>query len=61
MLKPPEVLSYHRAVKRLDLYFKVEADIDESEDPQKLSDEIVRILKKVYGVRKAELSSIHER
>jgi hypothetical protein len=47
-------------VKRLDLYFKVEVDLHEGEDPKKLSDEIVRQLKKVYGVRRAELSSQHE-
>jgi hypothetical protein len=47
-------------VKRLDLYFKVEVDLGDGEDPKKVADEIVRLLKKVYGVRRAELSSQHE-
>jgi hypothetical protein len=61
VLKPPDVLSYHRAVKRLDLYFKVEVDLSEGEDPKKLSEEIIRVLKKVYGVRRADLDSMQER
>lgn len=60
-MKPPENLSYHRGVKRLDLHFKVEVDLPEGEDLEKLSEEIVRLLRKVYGVRRAELTSAHER
>jgi hypothetical protein len=48
-------------VKRLDLYLKVEVDLNESEDPKRLSEEIIRMIKKIYGVRRAELDSIQER
>jgi hypothetical protein len=61
MLNPPEVLSYHRPVKRLDVYLKVEVELNESEDPKRLSEEIIRMIKKIYGVRRAELDSIQER
>ena len=43
------------------MHFKVEVDLDEEEDLQKLSEEIIRLLRKVYGVRRAELTSSHER
>jgi hypothetical protein len=56
----PNDLSYHRGVKRLDYHVKVEVDLPPGEDPKKLGDEIVRILRKIYGVRRAELTSIQE-
>lgn len=43
------------------MYFKVEVDLTEGEDPKKLSEEIIRVLKKVYGVRRADLDSMQER
>lgn len=55
-----EVLSYHRGVKRLDYHVKVEVDLPAGEDPKRVGDEIVRMLKKIYGVRRAELTSVHE-
>ena len=42
---------------RTDLFFKVEIEHSEKERPQKLADEIIRHLMKLYGVRSAELSS----
>lgn len=42
---------------RIDLYLKVEVDLDSREDPQRLAAEICRQIRKVYGVRQAELSS----
>jgi len=40
---------------RFDLYLKVEVDVDGNEDPNKLAAEICRLVRKVYGVRGAEL------
>ena len=49
--------SYHRSMARLDLYVKVEIDLTEGEKPQKLASEIVRMLRKLYGVRDAEVTN----
>ena len=42
---------------RTDIYLKVVVDHDEEETPEKLAGEICRQVEKVYGVRRAELSS----
>lgn len=47
-------------MKRLDYHVKVEVDLPAGEDPKRVGDEIVRMLKKIYGVRRAELTSVHE-
>jgi hypothetical protein len=46
---------------RHDVYLKVELDLDDREKPEKLSNEIVRLIRKLYGVRSAEVSSIVEK
>lgn len=46
---------------RTDVYLKVELDLDEREKPEKLASEMCRMLRKLYGVRQAEVSSIVER
>jgi hypothetical protein len=46
---------------RTDLYVKVELDHDEKENPERLASEICRMIRKVYGVRSAEVSSIVEK
>jgi hypothetical protein len=46
---------------RSDLYIKIELDIDEKEKPERVAAEICRLIRKVYGVRQAEVSSIVER
>jgi hypothetical protein len=43
---------------RTDVYIKVELDLDEKEKPERLAAEICRQIRKVYGVRGAEVSSI---
>jgi hypothetical protein len=43
----------------IDVYLKVEADLPPEEMPERFAEELCRILKKVYGVRRAELQSIH--
>jgi hypothetical protein len=53
--------SYHRNVPRTDLYLKVELDLDSKEKPERVAAEICRIIRRVYGVRKAEVSSMVER
>ena len=53
--------SYDRNVPRTDLYLKVELDLDPKEKPERVAAEICRIIRRVYGVRKAEVSSIVER
>ncbi|HTQ54074.1 MAG TPA: hypothetical protein VMI94_06405 [Bryobacteraceae bacterium] len=42
---------------RTSLYFKVEIEHDEEDQPERLAGEICRQLMKVYGVRAAELAS----
>ncbi|HLJ17681.1 MAG TPA: hypothetical protein VKV15_24505 [Bryobacteraceae bacterium] len=45
-------------MKRMDLYLKVELDLDEKEAPDRLAAEICRQIRKIYGVRAAEVSNI---
>jgi hypothetical protein len=54
-------LSYHRDMRRTDLYLKVELYLDDKEQPEKLAAEICRMIRKVYGVRSAEVSSMIEK
>lgn len=42
---------------RTDLYLKVELEHGDDEKPEKLAAEICRQLRKMYGVRSAEVSS----
>jgi len=53
--------SYHRKMPRTDLYLKVELDLDSNESPERVAAEICRLVRRVYGVRKAEVSSMVER
>jgi hypothetical protein len=46
---------------RMHVYLKVELDLDEQEKPDRLASEICRMIRKVYGVRSAEVSSIVEK
>ncbi len=43
---------------QLQIYVKVVVDLPEGEQPQRLGREICRVVKRVYGVRDAEVSSI---
>jgi hypothetical protein len=49
-----------RGVKSIDVYIKVEVDLNETEHPKQFAEELCRILKKVYGVRKAEINNIQD-
>jgi hypothetical protein len=46
---------------RTDLYVKVELDLDEKEKPERVASEICRMIRKIYGVRSAEVSSMVEK
>ena len=48
-------------MRRLDLYVKVELDIDEKEKPERVAEQVCRAIRKVYGVRSAEVSNAVER
>jgi hypothetical protein len=45
-------------MKSIDVYLKVEVDLDEGESAERLSREMVRMIQKMYGVRKAEVQNI---
>ena len=44
-------------MNRTNLFFKVEIEHDGEERPERLGEEICRMLMRVYGVRAAELAS----
>jgi hypothetical protein len=44
-------------MRRLDLYIKVELELDEEEKPERVAAEICRQLEKLYVVRRAEVSN----
>jgi len=50
-----------KVMQRLDLYIKVEVELDEDEKPDKVADEICRVIQKIYVVRSAELSNLVEK
>jgi hypothetical protein len=47
-----------RTMKSIDVYVKVEIDLEEGESAEKLSREMVRMIQKMYGVRRAEVQNI---
>lgn len=44
-------------MKRVDLYIKVELELDEDEKTERVASEICKQLEKLYVVRRAEVSS----
>jgi hypothetical protein len=44
-------------MKRVDLYIKVQVELDEDEKPERVAGEICRQIEKIYVVRSAELSN----
>ena len=46
---------------RTDVYIKVELDLDQHEKPERVAAEICRTIRKIYGVRSAEVSSTVEK
>ncbi len=44
-------------MQRVDLYIKVQVELDEEEKPDRVAREICRQIEKIYVVRSAELSS----
>jgi hypothetical protein len=45
-------------MRRAVVYLKVEVDVDEKETPERVAAEICRVIRRVYGVRLAEVSNI---
>ncbi|HEY4364773.1 MAG TPA: hypothetical protein VGN17_27655 [Bryobacteraceae bacterium] len=46
---------------RTDVYLKVELYLDEKEKPERVAAEICRVIKRVYGVRTADVTNMVER
>jgi hypothetical protein len=46
---------------RMDVHIKVELDLNEKEKADKIASEIIRLIRRAYGVRSAEVSSIVEK
>jgi hypothetical protein len=44
-------------MQRVDLFIKVEVELDEDEKPERVAREICRQIEKIYVVRSAELSN----
>ena len=59
--------SYDWKMPRVDVHLKVELDLPnldrprDSEKPERVAAEICRMIRRVYGVRSAEISSIIEK
>ena len=60
-LEPRIATSYDQRMARTDLYVKVELDTDDEENVERLASEICRMVRRVYGVRNVEISSMIER
>jgi hypothetical protein len=45
-------------MKRFDIYLKVELELDNSEQPQRVARELERLLKKFHGARSTEATNI---
>lgn len=48
-------------MQRVDLFLKLELELDEKDDPNRLAGEITRQLLKTYGVRRAEVQNVIEK
>ena len=48
-------------MKRVDIYVKVEVEVDEEDVPERIAEEICRQVEKMYIVRRAEPSHIAAR
>ncbi len=45
-------------MNRANLFLQIEFEPDEDEKPERIGEEICRQIAKIYGVRRAELSSV---
>ena len=45
--------------KRANVYIKVQIEFDEREVPERLGEDLCRQLRRVYGVRHAEISGVN--
>jgi hypothetical protein len=52
-----KTLLSNEGMQRLDFYIKVQVELEEDENPEKVASELCRQLEKIYVVRSAEVSS----
>jgi hypothetical protein len=45
-------------MQNIDIYLKVEVDLDEGESPERFSQELARMIEKMYSVRRAEVQNM---
>jgi hypothetical protein len=45
-------------MRSIDLYLKVEADLEDSEEPRRFARELCRTIERMYAIRRAELSNL---
>jgi hypothetical protein len=45
-------------MKSIDVYLKVEVDLADGETEERVTNEMVRTLEKMYGVRRAEVTNV---
>jgi hypothetical protein len=45
-------------MQAIDIYLKVQADLDDAEDAKRFAEELCRVLQRVYAVRRAEVNNI---
>jgi hypothetical protein len=48
-------------MRNIDVYLKLELGLPEDETPERFAEELCRMLKKVYGVRRAEVTNLISR
>lgn len=53
--------SYHREMRRTDVFLKVEIDLTDKAEVERVAQELCRMLKRAYGVRSAEVVSMVEK
>jgi hypothetical protein len=48
-------------MRRLDIYVKLEMELDETEDQKRIAAEMERSMRRFYGVRTVEITNVVER
>lgn len=58
MENSPAIIESRKSMKRVDVFIKVELELDEEEKPEKVASEICRQIQKMYVVRGTEVSNV---
>ena len=45
-------------MQNIDIYLKIEVDLDEGEEAERYARELVRTIQKIYSVRRAEVQNM---